>query len=648
MKADPYPKAGLWSLCLYLCAVPLVLSPARVCAQTAPAEATATDSTSGLQKGFVANYGQSPGWFPNFWRPYLPQPVPRPVLENSPRLPALIHNGKLELSVADAVALTLENNLDIVVQRYVMAFSQTDILRTKSGQAARGFTGALLPGELNSGAIGAGVTSSGSTGGTGNAGGITGGGGAVSIGAAGAFDPSVSFGFSWDRVTSPLNSVVVSGIPTTTSYATSLSASYAQLFTNGASYSVSFSGLRQSTTQKNTLFNPDVTSRLSIGFNQPLLNGAGRLPNERFMLVARTNQRTAEEVLRLQVINSVAQLENAYWDLAASQRNVGVAQESLKASQELLSESQKQFEIGTMSRLDVVTAESQAASSQRDLIVAQTALEQQQTTFKQLISKISDPALDAAATVLTDQLPEPLDSDLPPLQEALSQAFANRAELREAHYNLSNQDVAIRYTENNLLPSTALFGLYASSGLQGNTALVTGGAAGSLAQSFGAAYPETATGLSFSAAIRNRSAQADNLRAQMERNQLEIGLQNTHNQVAVQVRQARINLIQGKAQVEAAHVAVRLAQVTLDAEHKKWDAGLTTAYNLILRERDLVAAQYAEVQAVATYAKSLVAIDQALGTTLERNGIHMADAFNGSVVAAPANRFSGGPAGARK
>ena len=416
MKVHPFRMSGLCLLRMCVCAVPLLFSPPRAHAQTTQANRAAPDPPSGTEQGFVSTYGQSPGLFPHIWRPYLPQSLPHPVLENSPRLATLIRDGKLELSVADAVALTLENNLDIVVQRYVIPFSQTDILRTKSGQAARGFTGALLPGELNSGAIGAGVTSTGSTGGTGNAGGITGGGGAVSIGPAGAFDPAVSFGFSWDRVTSPLNSVVVSGIPTTTSYATSYSGSYAQVFTTGASYSVSFSALRQSTTQQNTLYNPDVTSRLSIGFNQPLLNGAGRLPNERFMLVARTNQHTASEVFRLQVIASVAQLENAYWDLAAFQRNVAVARESLKASKELLADSQKQFQVGTMSRLDVVTAESQVAASQRDLIVAQTALEQQQTTLKQLISKKGDPALEAADTVLTDPLPEPHESDLPPLE----------------------------------------------------------------------------------------------------------------------------------------------------------------------------------------------------------------------------------------
>ncbi len=189
-------------------------------AQDAPKAGASGGPPSGAQ-GFVENYSRAPGLFPGFWQPYKQRAIGLPILENSPRLGSLIHDGKLELSLADAMALTLENNLDIVIGRYVVPFSQTDILRTKSGQAARGFTGALFPSELNSGAIGAGVTNSGSTGGTGNAGGITGGGGAVSIGAAGAFDPAVSFGFSWDRVTSPLNSLVVSGIPTTTSYATS-------------------------------------------------------------------------------------------------------------------------------------------------------------------------------------------------------------------------------------------------------------------------------------------------------------------------------------------------------------------------------------------------------------------------------------------
>jgi outer membrane protein TolC len=266
-------------------------------------------------------------------------------------------------------------------------------------------------------------------------------------------------------------------------------------------------------------------------------------------------------------------------------------------------------------------------------------LQEQETNLKQLISKKDDPALDSATIEVTDTLPEPRESDLPLLAGALAAAQSNRPELREAQNNLQNQEVGIRYTQNNMMPNTALFGLYASSGLQGNTALVTSGAGASLSQSFGAAYPETAYGLSMTASIRNRSAQADNVRAQLERNQLEIGLQNTRNQIDLQVRQARIGLMQGKAQVEAAHEAVRLAQVTLDAERKKLEAGLSTSYNVVLRTRDLASAQYAEVQAVSTSAKALVAMDQSTGTTLERNGIELNQALSGDISDRPTPPF---------
>lgn len=616
----------------------------------APAsDSTPAVETSGFSKGFLGSLSLGPSTFPHVWNPYLQRSLPHPVLLNSPRLGTLIHDGKLELSLADALALTLENNLDIVVQRYVMPFAQTDVLRAKSGQAARGFTGALYPSELNSGAIGAGVTNAGGTGGTGNAGGITGGGGAVNVGAAGAFDPTVSFAASYDRVVSPLNSLVVSGLATTTSSAIAYSASYAQLFTTGASYSVSLSTLRQITTQKNTLFNPDVTSRLSIGFNQPLLAGRGRAPNTRFMVVAKNDLGTAQEVFRQQVITSVAQLEDAYYNFAAYQLNVQVAQESLAAVQELLNQTRKEEEIGILSRVDVETVASQAAASQRDLILAQTNLQQQETTLKQLISKRNDPDLDAAAIVLADPLPEPRESDLPALSNALTTALANRPELKEAANNLENQNIAIKYAQNNLLPSMAVFGLYAGSGLQGNTMTTTpagntitnatSGAISSLGQSFGGTFPEGAFGTSFTTSIRNRSAQADNMRAQLERNQMEISQQNTRNQINLQVQQSRVGLIQGRAQVEAAHEAVRLAQVSLDAERERLQNGISTAYNVILKERDYVTAQYAEVQVASAYAAALVAMDQAMGTTLEKNGIDLNDALTGTVGTKPTPPF---------
>jgi outer membrane protein TolC len=623
-------------LCLGTCAlleVPLATGAPQAGDNPNPGPPPTT--LNGFQPASVDAIGHGASPFPRIWRPYVEQPLPHVVLENSPRLHSLIRDGKLELSLSDALSLALENNLDIVIQRYVIPISETDILRTKSGQAARGFTGALNPGELNAGAIGAGVSNAGGTGGTGNAGGITGGGGAVNVGAAGAFDPSISYLLSYDRVTSPLNSLVVSGIPTTTSSAIANSASFAQMFTEGTSYSVSLSTLAQNTTQKNTLYNPDVTSRLSIGVNQPLLAGFGFMPNERFMMVARNNQKTAREVFLQQVIASVVQVENAYYDLAAFQRNVQVTEKSLAAVNELLEETRKQQQIGTLAHLDVVTVESQVAAGRRDLIVARTNLQIQETTLKQLLTKRGDPEVDASSIVLTDQLPDPREQDVPAAAEALTTALGNRSELREAGNNLLNQDIGIKYAKNNMRPSLAVFGLYAATGLQGDTATRSGGAGGSLSQTFSAAYPERAVGMSFGASIRNRSAQADSIRSQLERNQLEASQQNAKNQINLQVQQARITLIQGREQVAAAREAVRLAQLSLDAERIKLRNGLSTSYNVVLKERDLVTAQYAEVQTVDAYAKGLVAMDQAMGTTLNRNHIELNDAVTGTVTEKP-------------
>jgi outer membrane protein TolC len=597
-------------------------------------EGAGAGGRNGFMQDFLNSIGPGPSEFPKIWNPYFERTIPHVVMENSPRLDNLIQDGKLDLTLSDALSLALENDLDLVIERYVVPFAETDILRTKSGQAARGFTGALSPGELNSGAIGAGVTNGGGTGGTGNAGGITGGGGAVYVGPAGAFDPSVSYSFSYDHVTSPLNSVVVSGIPTTTSSALANSFSYGQLFTEGTSYSVSLSTLAQNTTQKNELYNPDVTSRLSIGVNQPLLAGFGFKPNKRFIYVAENNRKTAQEVLRQQVITSVAQVENAYYDLAAFQLNVQVTAKALAAGQELLDETKKQRQAGTLSDVDVVTVESQVASNQRDLIVAQTNLQIQETTLKQLLSKKGDPKLDEAHIVIKDAMPEPREQDVPSGTTALKTALLNRPEIAEADNNLKNQDIAIGYTVNNMKPSLSVFGLYAGSGLQGDSV-------GSLTKTFGASFPEEAVGMSFGATIRNRSAQADALRAQLERNQQEISEQSTKNQIKLQVAQARVALIQGQQQVAAAHEATRLAQVSLDAEKIRLFNGLSTSYNVVLRERDLVTAQYAEVQTLDTYAKSLVAMDQAMGTTLDRNNISLDEAVTGSVTAKPSIPYGG-------
>jgi outer membrane protein TolC len=574
--------------------------------------------------------------FPHVFSLYSAQETPPVNLENSPRLENLVREGKLELTLADALALALENNLDIAVQRYLPRYAQTDLLRAQAGQSPRGFTGASIPGGLTAGALGAGVTGGGSGSGVGSAGGISGGGGAVQVGSSGNFDPTFNMNFSWDRNSSPLNTTQVSGVPTVTGQTTAITTSYAQLFHEGASFSLSLNGQRQTSTQQFLRFNPAYVTRFSFGVNQPLLNGFGYLANERYILVARNNTKVSQEVFRLQVINTLVAVLNTYWDLAAFQQSVRVAEQALAVSERLFKDNQARLEIGTMSTLDVVSAASEVAARTRDLTVARTNLQLQEAALKNILSKRVSPELDAARIVLLDRMPEPRDADLPDLQNALASAMESRPELRQAERGIENQDIAVRFTDNALLPATAIFGFLAGAGLQGEGPSSDTGLGDSLKDTFGPENPEYAGGVTLSIPIKNRQAQADNLRAQLEGKQLKVGMQRSRNQIALEVRKSIIGLIQGKAQVEAAHQAVRLAREIYDGEKERLTAGASTSYQVILRERDVLAAEQAEVNAMVTYAKALVEVDRARGATLERNGIELEDALSGAISRMPA------------
>lgn len=594
-----------------------------------------TPAAGGL---FTRDYSKAPSWFPTITRPYTERQLPPPNLQNSPRLKDLIHNGKLELSLAETLALALENNLDIAVQRYLRPIAQADVLRAQSGQAARGIPGATFPQGLNTGVIGAGVNAAAGQAGVGAAGGVTGGGGALAIGQQGTFDPTVSINFSFDRNVSPLNTLVVAGVPDVTTDSLATSANYAQLLPEGGSYFAGVSVIRQLTTQQHLTYNPAVITRFTSGFNQPLLNGRGFLPNLRFIYVAQNDLKTSEEIFRLQVTNTLVTVEDAYWDLAAAKEAVRVAQESIQASQGLLENNQKRLEAGVGAQLDVVTAQSQLAGSRRDLVVAQTNLKLAETQLKNMISKRMDPTLDAAEVDTTDSLPDPQENDVPNLDAALQSALTHRADLLQAENDLQNQIISSRFTKNAMLPNLSVFGLWAGSGLSGNPLLDAGGPGGagvSVNQAFTANYPEYGAGMSYFMYLRNRSEQADGLRAQLEASQSQVNLQRSRQQINLEVRQAVTGLVQGRSQVEAAHEASELARQVLEAEQKKLDAGISTPYDVVLRDRDYVTAQQAEIAAVTTYAKALVEMDRASGVLLDRNNIRLEDAHQGVATHMP-------------
>jgi outer membrane protein len=590
----------------------------------------------------LPNYISGPSWFPGVLKPYQQELVKPPVMENSPRLHDLIRNGKLRLTVSDALALALENNLDIAVQRFLHPIAEADVLRASSGQAARGIPGALLPSGLSQGALGVGVNQFQGAGGVGSAGGISGGGGAVQIPQVGTFDPSVTVNFSLDRTNSPLNTLQVAGVPQVANTSTAFSGSYTQLFPTGTSFTYNLNGIRQNSTQQFLLYNPAVISRFAVGINQPLLSGFGYLPNKRFIMVAANNLRTSDELLREQVTAAVVQVENAYWNLAAANEAILAAQRNLEVAQRLDDDTKTRLQIGTVASIELASTGSAVAAAQRDLIVAQTDFQLQQAEFKKLLSKKIDPELDASSIETTDELPEPSNRDVPELNSAVAAALEGRPELRVAQQDLANQDISARFTRNGLMPNVSVFSLYAGAGLAGvprDNLRAAAGAADSLSQDFAASYPEYASGMSLVIPIRNRSAQADNLRARLEQQQLEVNQQRLKQQVELEVRQAMVSLTQGKAQVEAANQALKLAGEVLDAEQQKLESGVSTTYNVILRQRDLATARQAQIAASVTYAKALVDIHRATGATLKENGIELNDALTGDITKRPTPPF---------
>ncbi len=589
--------------------------------------------------------------FPNVFEPYFPRFVPETSMANSERVHLLIREGKLHLSLADTIALALENNLDIAIARYTPAYAQTDVLRAKSGGATRGGFGAFQSTALFGGALGGGIGGGGGGGG-GGAGGAFGGGGAVNTGSVGSFDPIAGFSFGWDHRATPLGiTILQGGVPSVTTQTTSYSGFFGQRFLTGTSYVLALNGTRQSTTSLTSLFNPQVPSGMTIGLNQPLLRGFGYRANAQFIRIARNSLRFADSTFRQQVILAVTQISNLYWDLVSFRENVRVANQALALAQKTLSDNKRQVEIGTLAPIEVVRAESEVAARQQDLIVAQTNAQQQQEVLKTALSKHVDAELAAAEIIPTDALPEPKVDDAPPLEQALRLAAQNRPEIEQGDLNIRNQEITIQASRNSLLPELSAFATYAPQGLSGNalcggsqfqpacppgvTGFVPGGVSQSFTQTFQGRFPDYSYGLTLQFPIRNRSAQADVARALLEERQLRTQLQKTHNQVEQDVRNAEIALIQAKAQIEAAGKAVILAQQTLEAEQKKFQLGESTVFQVIQAQRDLATQEGNNVRARSTYAKALTQFAQATGTTLEKNRIELEEAKEGRVSRAP-------------
>jgi outer membrane protein TolC len=599
----------------FLAAVPLLISflPKPASCQDPPGTAVASVVT-----GY--DYSNSRG-FPHIFSPYKVPFVPEPRLNNERRLQDLIVDGKLILTLDDVIALTLENNLEIAVARYDLPIAQTDLLRAKGGGATRGVAGAYQSTTLFSGSLGGGVGSAGGVG-PGGAGGVLGG-GIDRVSSSPCCDPSLHVSYGWSNAITPLNYTVVSGVPVDITHQTSVSAGYSQGFLTGTSLFVSESSSRLTSNTTKSIFNPELVSDLSVGVSQHLLRGFGTGSNGRFIRIARNDVKYSASVFRQDVMTAVAAVKTTYYDLLADQESIRVAQGGLEFAQKLLEDNKAETRTRPTTQYDVLRGEEEVALRQQDLLAAQNTFSQDAQSLKAKISRSFSEDLAAIEVNPTDRLPEPRDGDVPTLAEALREATSHRPEIEQVELNLRNQQVVIQAIHNSLLPSLDVYASYYVAGLNG-----------ALSPTFTDIvrndFPNFSYGLTLDLPIRNRTAQGDAARAQLEQRRLQMKLQNAKNQAVWDVNKAVSAVQQARGQFEATLKLAKLARQVLEMHQKTFTlASSARVEDLITAQRNLAIAEGHVVRARATYAKTLIQYEQATGTLLERNHIEMSEAIDG-------------------
>jgi outer membrane protein TolC len=559
--------------------------------------------------------------------PYLARFVPAPRLDNSRRLDNLISGDKLMLALDDAIALALENNLDIEVARYNLPIAQTDLLRAKGGGATRGVAGAYQSTTLFSGSLGGGV-SNGGNGGGGGAGGTLGGTSINSVGSNGCCDPSVFAFYGATAATTPLNYTVVSGVPVESSHFSYFTAGYSQGFVSGTSVGVTEYSYRLSDNTTTSLFNPEFVTGLSVGFSQNLLNGFGARANARFIRIGRNNLKYSMSVFRQSVIAQIAAVMTTYYDLLADQENIRVAKESLAYAQKLLESNEAELKIGAVAQYDVLRTQEEVADQQQVLLAAGNTFSQDAQSMKAKISKTFTAQLAQVDISPTDKLPEPHPDDVPTLEKALKEAAAHRPEIEQADLNLRGQEYTIEGTRNALLPQVQVFATYSFAGLGGALRPTFGDV-------FNDNYPNLSYGVQVGIPFRNRTAQADAARAVLEQRQLQMKLQDAKNQAVWDVSKAVSAVEQARATLDATLKVAAVSRQVLDMQQQKFTLASATVEDVITAQRNLATAEGNVVRDRAAYAKALIQYEQATGTLLERNNIEMAEAVDGEVHHAP-------------
>lgn len=562
--------------------------------------------------------------FPNILAPYTQLHVPMPNLTNTSRLQDLIKDGKLVISLQDAIALALENNMDIAVARYTPWLAEAAWLKQKPFSA---------------------------------------------VGNVQSFDPLYQLitgvTTSNSPVANPFLTGAGAGVQALSSHQFIANSTYLEGFPTGTNLIVTQSNTRSASNGANT-FNPSVTSTLNVTVQQNLLRGLGIVPNKRNILVAKNTKLSSDYAFKQQILTTVTTVSQNYWELVFARQFVGVEQKVLEAANRLLSDDQKQVQIGTLAPLDVTSAEANVASANQGLIQAQTAVLQDQVILLAAITKNPlSPELANIEIVPTDNTYLPPVTENLPLADAVKEALTNRPDYQESLINLKSDDINIQATKNELLPSLLLQGNYGWTGLGGQRIIAGGvvpntfvadlnepivsstgtpiggfvpvavtlpatvnntGVGTAFSQIFHGQFPNYGAQINFQLPIRNRSAQADSISALLTQRLDLTKLQQQQNVIAVDVSNTQITLQQARATLSAAQATVRFQQQALDATTKELQYGTATPLAVVQQQQTLATFESQEVRAEINLVEAKVQFDRAMGRTFSVNNIEVQSA----------------------
>jgi outer membrane protein TolC len=574
------------------------------------------------------------GWLT---RPYQARYVPPVNLNNSSRFDSLIRAGNLYLSAQDVIALALENNIDIEVQRYGPLLAREVLRRAEGGSLLRNVGQGVAAGPNSVSLSGVSINTNGAPSGGGS--GVSAGGGIVTqLGPnISSFDPSI-FGYAnFQHATSPFSNTVSVGTNALITNSRTFTLQYSQNWATGTSATLSFASTYDSVNSHFYSPNPFTNGDIDLVVTQNLLNGFGKAVNARNIRVQKNNMKATDLQFKQQVITTVTAALNLYWDLVSFDQDLKAKQQEVATAEQLLKNNEDQVRIGTLAEIEVTRAQSQLYAARQDLVISETNRLQQETVLKNALSRAGVGTSDLAEVhvIPVDTFVIPPKEEAMPINDLVADAVKNRVEVQQSNINLQSLNMDLIGIRNSLKPTLQVFAELTNNGLSGpgGVSAFSGGYGTLLGEIFRRDYPNYSAGLSLNIPLRNRAAQADYTTSLIGIRQQELSNQKQLNQVRVDVQNAVIGLQQARVRYDASVEARILSQATFDADKKKYDLGAGTPYQVVQDQRDLASAQSSEAQAMANYSHARIAFDQAMGRTLEVNHISMAEAVAGHVTA---------------